>query len=170
MRIIILFFLLSIQLTVISQIKSASIQASGLTCALCSNAIDKALRTLPFIAEVAPDLNTSSFNIQFKQGVPVNFDEMKNKVQAAGFSVSRFEIVVSGIEFSSAAKESFTVNGNSFLLLGNSKPAAQGDVKLTIVDKYFIPAKEFKKRSSQEKVNSYETGKQDGKRIYHVIV
>ena len=49
------------------QFTKANLQASGLTCALCSNAINKALQKLSFVASVKPDIKNSSFDIVFKE-------------------------------------------------------------------------------------------------------
>src|SRR5690606_24963991 len=44
-----------------AQIKQVDIQATGLTCSMCSNAINKQLLSLPEVAEVTTDLNTNTF-------------------------------------------------------------------------------------------------------------
>src|SRR4051812_19695390 len=91
MKTIIIFFLcLIIAGTSFSQVKSVSLQASGLTCSMCSNAINKALKTLDFVEAVNPNIKTSTFEITFKPNTAVDFDKLKNKVEDAGFFVSKF--------------------------------------------------------------------------------
>ena len=58
-----------------AQFSKASLQASGLTCAMCSNAINKALEVLPFVAEVKPDIKNSIFNITFKTNEAFSIDQ-----------------------------------------------------------------------------------------------
>ena len=46
-----------------AQVNKVTLQASGLTCSMCSNAINKALRSLDFVADVDADFKTYSFEI-----------------------------------------------------------------------------------------------------------
>ena len=55
------FFIAMMVLGVISSqgtIYKASLQATGLTCAMCSNAINKALLQVPFVESVKSDIKT----------------------------------------------------------------------------------------------------------------
>src|SRR5436190_18793044 len=83
-----------------AQVKSVSLQASGLTCSMCSNSINKALRSLPFVKEVEADIKTYTFEISFNQNSSIDFDMIRKKVENAGFFVSAFiiNIHVSEIE------------------------------------------------------------------------
>src|SRR5690349_2814261 len=87
------FICLLVGFSASAQFKSATLQASGLTCAMCSNAINKSLKTLSFIEKVETDLNKSSFVITFKDGADINFDQLRKKVEDAGFSVAKLQIV-----------------------------------------------------------------------------
>ena len=49
-----------------AQIIKVSLQASGLTCSMCSNAINKSLKTIDFVDRVPADITTYSFEISFK--------------------------------------------------------------------------------------------------------
>src|SRR4030095_12104075 len=73
-----------------AQVTKVSLQASGLTCSMCSNAINKALKTLDFVDKVDPDIKTYTFEISFKENSRVDFDLIKKKVEGAGFTVSGF--------------------------------------------------------------------------------
>ena len=55
-----------------AQFTRAELQATGLTCAMCSNAIYKALMEVPFVESVTPDIKNSGFGIKFK-AVPAAF-------------------------------------------------------------------------------------------------
>src|SRR6478735_315736 len=76
-----------------AQFNKAELQASGLTCSLCSNAINKALKTLPFVESVQTDLNKNLFTITFKNGQRPDIDAISKKVEDAGFSVAKFWLV-----------------------------------------------------------------------------
>src|SRR6476620_9292267 len=75
-----------------AQFTKASLQASGLTCSMCNNAIYKALKALPFVASVDANVKTATFNIVFKDNVVADIDALKNAVEDAGFSVSSFNV------------------------------------------------------------------------------
>src|SRR5688572_32946760 len=75
-----------------AQFTKARLQASGLTCSMCNNAIYKALKALPYVASVESDIKNSAFDIVFKQDVAADFDGVKNAVEDAGFSVASFKI------------------------------------------------------------------------------
>ena len=63
-----------------AQFTKAELQVSGLTCALCSKATEKSLKTLPFISEIKTDLMRNIFIITFKNGEQVNFDKISECV------------------------------------------------------------------------------------------
>ena len=75
-----------------SQISKASLQASGLTCAICAKSIYTNLTSLDFIDSVDTDLETSSFLIVFRPGAKLDIEAIRKKVEDAGFSVSKLEI------------------------------------------------------------------------------
>ena len=58
--IITIIFLLSVSNT-FAQLTKVEIVATGLTCSMCSNAINKQLKTLTDVEKVDIDLNTNTF-------------------------------------------------------------------------------------------------------------
>ena len=165
-----LFLALVASLSANAQFKSATLQASGLTCALCSNAINKALSKLSFIEKVESEISTSSFKIQFKSGASVDFDEMRKKVEAAGFSVAKLQVVTLFNNINVKSGVPFVVDRASFSFLNSKELVLNGEQTITLIDKNFIPAKEYKKYSLTTKAESYKTGLIDGKRIYHITI
>src|SRR6187549_3484990 len=91
-----LLFLLSVIYSINSgaQVNKVSLQASGLTCSMCSNSIFKSLKTLSFVDQIEPNIKTSTFEITFKQSSQVDFNKIKNKVEDAGYAVARFVVTV----------------------------------------------------------------------------
>lgn len=73
-----------------AQVNSVSLPASGLTCSMCSNAINKALKILDFVLKVDADIKTYTFEITFKPNNVIDFDKIKNKVESVGFTVCSF--------------------------------------------------------------------------------
>ena len=74
------------------QFTKATLQATGLTCAMCSNAINKALQAKPFIQSVKSDIKNSAFNIVFKENADVDIDEIRKAVEDAGFAVGSLKL------------------------------------------------------------------------------
>src|SRR5450432_2166266 len=91
-KIIIFIVLITLLKNLHAQFTKATIQASGLTCAMCSKAIDNALKQVSFVESVHPDIKNSAFNIIFKKGEPVDIDALKKAVEDAGFFVAKFAI------------------------------------------------------------------------------
>jgi copper chaperone CopZ len=164
-----------------AQFSQAVLQASGLTCAMCTKAIDNALKELPFVASVAPDIKNSAFTITFKEGVHADVvDALRKAVEDAGFFVARLKIKGRFNNVAIKNDEHVAINGSTFHFLHVNSQVLNGDKELTIVDKNFLTPKEFKKHSSATAMQCIQTGKAagccdkagvtPGTRIYHVTI
>lgn len=163
-----------------AQFKSANLQAAGLTCAMCTKAINKALDKLPFIQEVKADIQSSSFLISFKEGETADFDALKKAVEGAGFSVAKLKVTG---DFDHVAIENdahVQIGGKTFHFLHIKSQTLEGEKVITLVDKDFVSAKEYRKYSATTGMACVKTGKaqscctKDGiaadTRIYHVTI
>jgi copper chaperone CopZ len=163
-----------------AQFRNASLQAAGLTCAMCTKAINKALEQVSFIQDVKVDIKSSSFLVNFKEGTLVDIDAMKKAVEDAGFSVAKLRLTG---DFTSVAIENdahVQINGKTFHFLNIKPQTLQGEKVITIVDKDFVSAKEYKKYSAATGMSCIKTGRaqnccvKDGitadSRIYHVTI
>ncbi len=172
--------LLLIGMAAQAQFKKATLQASGLTCSLCSKSIYKSLIAIPFVQEVQSDIKNASYNITFKDGSNVDFDALKKAVTSAGFSVAMLQV---NMNFDSTAIKNDThieLAGKTFHFLNVQPQILQGEKTITIVDKNFVTNKEYKKYSKLTTMKCYETGIMEsccskkngtvGKRIYHVTI
>lgn len=153
-----------------AQVKAVNIQASGLTCSMCSNSIFKALKTLDFVEKVNPDIKTSSFDISFKPDAEVDFDKLKTKVEDAGFSVADFTVTFHFDSLAIANDKKVTVGKSTFHFLDVKDEVLSGDKKIRLLDKGFVSAKEFKKNGSLTKMPCYKTGEEKGNRVFHVTI
>lgn len=165
--VIILFFF---SFTAGAQVRSATIQASGLTCSMCSNSIFKALKTLDFVAHVEPNIKNSTFVISFKPGVEIDFDKLKAKVEDAGFFVANFTVLVNVEKLAISNDAHVNVGNEVFHFLNVKDKVLSGEQTFRILDKGFVSAKEFKKNSNLTKMPCYKTGEENGKRIFHVTI
>ena len=162
-----------------AQFSKASIQATGLTCALCSNAINKALQKLSFIESVRSDIKNSEFSLVFKQNETVKIDALKEAVEDAGFSIGTLKLTGTFNNIAIEKDRHVTIGNDSYHFLNVSGNSLTGEQTLRVVDKNFVSEKEFKKFSQATKLSCVRTGiaaaccEKDGisanSRVYHVI-
>ena len=177
------FFITMMVLCVISsraQFTKASLQATGLTCAMCSNAINKALMQVPFVESVKSDIKNSAFSIVFKQGQEVEIDALRKAVEDAGFSVGNLKMTGNFQELKIENDKHIEIGKEVFHFLNVSEQVLKGEQTIMVVDKNFLTAKQFKKFSSTTKMSCVQTGKaaacciKDGiaadARVYHVTI
>jgi copper chaperone CopZ len=163
-----------------AQFKKATLQASGLTCAMCTRAINNSLEELPFVETVKADIKNSAFNIVFKSDKKVDIDQLKKAVEDAGFSVAKLKVTANFSNTSVSNDQHILLEGNTFHFLNVKNQVLNGDREITLVDKNFLTAKEFKKFSNATQMKCIHTGKAAGccikdgiaanTRIYHVTI
>lgn len=163
-----------------AQITKVSLQASGLTCSMCSNAINKSLKSLDFVDKVEANVKNSTFDISFKPGSKIDFDKLKKKVEDAGFFVARFTASMHFNEVVLQNDNHVTVDGNVFHFLNVKDQVLDGDRTIVLLDKGFVPAKEYKKNNRFTLMECYKTGVAgsccskaglpEGTRIFHVTI
>ena len=180
MKTILLSIAIIFSVTTHAQVKSVSLQASGLTCSMCSNSINKALKTLDFVEKVQANIKTSSFEISFKPGATPDFDKLKMKVEDAGFSVAKFTAIVH-FDHVAVVNDNHVVIGQTvYHFLNVNDQTLNGDKAIRLLDKGFVSSKEYKKNSNLTKMECYKTGVAGpccakdhlpvGKRIFHVTI
>ncbi len=161
-----------------AQFTRATLQATGLTCAMCSNAINKALQAKPFIQSVKSDIKNSAFSIVFKENADVDIDEIRKAVEDAGFAVGNFKITGNFKAVEIGNDKHVQVGEKHFHFLNVSNQVLNGEQTITIVDKDFLTAKQFKKFSEATKMKCLLSGKSGpccpgvaaGTRIYHATI
>ena len=163
-----------------AQFTGANLQATGLTCALCSNAINKALQKISFVESVKPDIKNSSFGIVFRKDAEVDIDALKDAVEDAGFSVGSLKLTGNFSELKIAADQHVRIGNDNFHFLNVKSQVLNGEQTIAVVDKNFVTEKQFKKYSSATKMSCMQSGKaasccvKDGipaaARVYHVTI
>jgi copper chaperone CopZ len=174
--VVVLFIGLSSQ----AQVTKVSLQASGLTCSMCSNAINKSLKSLDIVEKVMANIKTSTFDISFKPGAEINFDQLKKKVEDAGFFVANLTATVNFANLKVEKDEHYKVAGMNIHFLNANGETLSGEKTIQVVDKGYVSAKAFKKNQLYTKMECYKTGvagsccSKDGltagARIYHVTI
>lgn len=166
--------LLTLNKATAQQISAVELQVTGLTCSMCSQATEKALKTLPYVENVSPDLNKNLFNVTFKKGSQVNFDQLNKKVKDAGFSIGKLEATVI-FNQAKVDEEGQAIVGNQVYRFANVKnKTLNGPTKVSVIDKSFISSSTYKQKLNTVKFDSYPTGMGivNGKktRIYHLSI
>jgi copper chaperone CopZ len=179
-RIFIIALVIVSSLAANAQFRNASLQAAGLTCAMCTKAINKALEQVPFVQDVKVDIKSSSFLVNFKEGAAVDFDVMKKAVEDAGFSVAKLKLTGDFSKVDIENDAHVQISGKTFHFLNIKSQTLEGEKVITIVDKDFVSAKEYKKYSAATGMSCVKTGRaqnccvKDGiaadTRIYHVTI
>ena len=174
--IVALFFAVNMQ----AQVTKVQLQASGLTCSMCSNAINKSLKTIDYIDKVMANIKTSTFEISFKPGAKINFDQLKKKVEDAGFSVANMKATAQFNNVKVEKDQHLNYNGLTFHFVNAKGQTLNGEQSIQVVDKGYVSAKEFKKNQLNTKMDCYKTGVagscctkdglSPGTRIFHVTI
>ncbi len=178
-----IFFLLTIVVlatNVKAQINSGSLQAAGLTCAMCTKAINETLKELSFVQDVKADIKNSQFLIQFTPGANVDPDALKKAVEDAGFSVAKLKL---NLNFENVKVENdahIKLGGKTYHFIDTKPQLLNGAKTITFVDKNFVLAKEFKRYAAKTQMACVQTGKaescykkegiQANARIFHVTI
>ena len=123
-----------------AQISKAEIIATGLTCSMCSNAINKQLQSLPEAVNVETDLNTNTFTVTLKEGNKLTPATFKEKVEKAGFFIGSLVLTV----------PSETVNKSPYVIVKDITSKSK-QIKVQVLDKGYVVDKEFKKLSKEFK-------------------
>ena len=144
-----LLLMFSVQMS--GQIKKAEIIATGLTCSMCSNAINKQLKSLPDVLNVETDLNTNTFTVTLADNNTISPKVFKDSVEKAGFFIGSLIVTTTAN----------TVTKAPYILVDKSVKQ-EGEVKVQILDKGFVTDKEFKKLSkSMKNIESYALNNED---------
>lgn len=144
-----------------SQVTKVSLQASGLTCSMCSNAINKAIKSLDFVDKVEANIKTSTFEITFKPNGKVDFDKLKSKVEGAGFSVALFTATMLFNNVKVKTSEPVVIGDKKLLFVNVKEQTLNGTKTIKVIDKGFVSSKEYKKNS---------VASSGGAKVYHVTI
>jgi copper chaperone CopZ len=163
-----------------AQFSKATIQASGLTCAMCSRAIDNSLKELPFVESVQADIKNSAFNVLFKKNETADIDALKKAVEDAGFFVAKFTITGQFNHVEIKNDEHIAIDGKEYHFLNVKDQVLDGEKSLQVVDKSFVTTAAFKKYTGATAMQCIKTGRAGGccekaglsagTRIYHVSI
>jgi copper chaperone CopZ len=163
-----------------AQINRVSLQASGLTCSMCSKAVKTALEEVSFVEKVQVDIKNQQYNLSFKPGSKIELDALNKAVMDAGFSVAALKVTATVNPTKLAKDEHLKIGDHTFHFLNAANQSVDGQVSFSVVDKGFVSAKEFKKYAAMTKMACVQTGRMatccttgeaaENSRIYHVVI
>ena len=130
-----------------AQITKAELTATGLTCSMCSKATYKQLSSIPEVEKVETDLNKTAFILYFKKGSSVNPNELKQKVEDAGFSVGELFVVLNFSNQKAENNSSFKQDNITYTFMDTKPGVLTGKVKVKVLNKGFVVEKEYKSLS-----------------------
>ena len=160
MRKILLFIALAFSMAINAQVTKVTLQASGLTCSMCSNSINKALKRLDFVDKVDADIKKYTFEISFKSNSNVDFDMIRRKVEGAGFTVSGFVATIYFENVQVTNGQPITLAGNTFYFINTGQQSLNGAKEVKVIDKGFVSPKESKRNAFPD----------PAPHIYHVTI
>ena len=159
-------FALTFSVASYSQITKAEIVATGLTCSMCSNAINKQLKALPEVGEIAIDLNTNTFTVEFKKNNTITPQKLKQSVEKAGFFVGSMIITLTLDHPKLDNHSRINQDKNTYVFLDVEPNSVTAVIKAKILDKGFVTQKEYKKLlKSMAKYSTYTAGVEN---TYHL--
>jgi len=171
---------LALPLMASAQVSKVTLQASGLTCSMCTNAIHKSLKSLDFVKDVQANIKNSTFEVSFNNGDAVDFDKIKAAVEDAGFFVAKFYAVVTFSKAQAANDSHITAGGRTYHFMNVKRHTLEGEQTVRLLDKGFVSSKEYKKNKGLTQMECYQTGVAgacctkdgltSGTRIFHVTI
>lgn len=180
MKKLIFGLLLFVGVSANAQFSKATLQASGLTCSMCSKAVKNALEKVPFVDKVQVDIKNQQYNLTFKAADKVDIDALGKAVEDAGFSVASLKVTAAVNNLQVQKDDHIEIGGHNFHFLNSNGKQLNGDVTFSVVDKLFVSAKDFKKYAAMSKMACVQTGRManccakegvaDAARVYHVII
>lgn len=163
-----------------AQVTKVSLQASGLTCSMCSKAVLNALKKAPDVKNVTVNIKNQEYQVEFTNPSDADFDALVKAVDDAGFSVAGFRVTAMLSPVTIQKDEHIRIGGQTFHFLNATGQQLDGTVTFSVVDKSFTSAKNFKKYSQLSTMECVQTGRsaaccaKDGipeqARIYHAII
>lgn len=141
-----------------SQITKAEIIATGLTCSMCSNAINKQLKSFTEVDSISTDLNTNTFTVYFKKDNSLEPKVLKKAVEKAGFFVGSMVLTAKFHAPKIEDNATLKIDEATYTFIDIKTPVQHAETKYRVLNKGFVTQKEYKKLiKSYSKYPGYAT-------------
>jgi len=151
-----------------AQFSQARLQATGLTCAMCSKAIHQALEKLPFVQKVTAQLKESAFDITVKPGQHIEPALIRMAVEEAGFFIGALYLIRGEESVMPALNSPFKEGGSYYIVV---EKAARGEGRTCqILNEHFLTEKAFAKIQAgpQGTVMRQQPGSIEGSIVFYL--
>ena len=162
-----IILLLSVS-NIFAQLTKVEIVATGLTCSMCSNAINKQLKTLTDVEKVDIDLNSNTFIVFLKNNNRITPKILKDKVEDAGFFVGEMTLFLPFKNQIISENLAIYSPEMSFIFIDSKVKPLNGELKLQVLDKGYLTSKAFKKIAKLLKRDA--SSKVEKQNVYYVKV
>ncbi|MEN9908980.1 MAG: hypothetical protein RLZZ540_2129 [Bacteroidota bacterium] len=144
-----------------SQISKVEIIATGLTCSMCSNAINKQLKAMPEVEKVMIDLNTNTFVVNLKKNSLITPEVLRMSIEKTGFFVGSMILTMDVDDAQAKDIASFKNATGTYVFVEAKEKAAAGTLRLKVLNSGFVTKKEYKQ--SAKMLSKYlAIGSQEG--------
>lgn len=128
-----------------SQISKAEIIATGLTCSMCSNAINKQLKSMAEVESVSTDLNTNTFTVILKDNNALTPNILKESIEKTGFFIGSMVLTIDLGNVQITENQKVEKKSGTYVFVNAANKALSGPVKVQVLNDGFVTKKEFKK-------------------------
>lgn len=128
-----------------AQISKAEIIATGLTCSMCSNAINKQLKAMPEVEKVMIDLNNNTFVVNLKNNSLVTPQILKSNIEKTGFFVGSMILTMDANNVAPKDNSSFKDASGTYVFVGSDEKSGNEKLRLKVLNSGFVTKKEYKK-------------------------
>lgn len=130
-----------------AQISKAEIIATGLTCSMCSNAINKQLKAMPEVEKVMIDLNNNTFVVNLKNNSLVTPQMLKSNIEKTGFFVGSMILTMDANKVEPKDNSSFKNASGTYVFVNPDEKVTSEKLRLKVLNSGFVTKKEYKQSS-----------------------
>ncbi|AOZ99558.1 heavy-metal-associated domain-containing protein [Flavobacterium commune] len=143
-KLLLVFVMLFSVMNSFSQISKAEIIATGLTCSMCSNAINKQLKAMPEVEKVIIDLNANTFMISLKKNSGITPQALRMSVEKAGFFVGSMVLTLDVDTIQIKDNASFKNESGTYVFVEAKEKITNGTLRLKVLNSGYVTKKEYK--------------------------
>jgi cation transport ATPase len=142
-----------------AQQRELELGIDGLTCSMCSRSTEMSVRKLDFISDVIMDLEHTTARVILKDSAKVSYESIGKAVRDAGFSVRHLSLMLNPDRPELKPGDCVSQDQKTYKYIGEHTLESDRGVKLRIVARGLMPAKEFKNWSEGIKKGCIDTEK-----------
>ncbi len=128
-----------------SQISKVEIIATGLTCSMCSNSINKQFKSMAEVESVSTDLNTNTFTIFLKENNSLTPKALKASVEKTGFFIGSMVLTIDLGNVQIKQNLKVQQNSGTYVFVAGPDQSLKGSVQVKVLNDGYVTKKEFKK-------------------------